>query len=475
MIVPGNPDELIVYIPSYVHDNDTNRLVLTYTTIDIASIINNRINQVYHIHDNNSVINDMNKIKHEHTSLFISLLSIVLHGDRGIIWIYKRFYEYLYNETNHQYTEYELSHDSILKDDIKMSFRYICNKFFNHISNKINENTLIEQYYNQKKQLLLVRGDDDIYELGDSISGNDKDEHYKQYPIFLNLCRCVRHSSDKKSSSGKRRSRKHDNDDDNEAIQVHDTSKEVDDDNEAIQVHGTSKEVDDDNEAIQVHCTSKEVDDDNEAIQVHCTSKEVVDDDNEAIQVHGTSKEVVDDDNEAIQVHGISKEVDDDDDKEASLGHHDRNDNHLKYESKEAIQYSDTKSKRAQFTFYILCQMIESELKDYVNSFTTYRQYVRMLPMIGIAVNIVIKMLSFNVGHVITSVGLSAWYLTVWKMVSLTNIITSFLLLLSSSSSSIAFYVVHWGYGQINFFFFLILIMSSVSMFLRTLVILLIH
>jgi hypothetical protein len=229
----------------------------------------------------------------------------MLQADRLVLWVCKKYFDYLSLELDHQGTEDELLllaqttyHED--KTAAKKTFQRLCNKFYNPINNQTDE-ALINEYLSQKHQAQLTL-EGDIFAMGDSIGGLVSHEHYKAFPVFFNLCRCVKQQSDSKLK----------------------------------------------------------------------------------LKVKGSSPSPPD-----IQP-----------------------------------------SRRYSFTFIILCKWIEADIKHYVMSFSAYRCLVEEFLLVELATDAVIKILSFTIGHVTTTVGLSAWLLTAWKMVT------------SSSSSSSSYTII---------------------------------
>ena len=321
MIVPGVPSELHIYFP-YLdrHQRDmlwkpVDFIVAIRQKIDSQSVP--RVSQRSVVYSTATAKADLEDepskelyLKSEarkprfedyavatnyYTSLSLStLLSPVLQADRLVLWVCKKYFEYLYAELDHQTSEDELlvlavARTSYNEDEavIKKTFRRLCNKFYNPIK-KMSDEALINEYLSQKAQA-QVSLEGDIFALGDSISGLSSHEHYKAFPVFFNLCRCV-----KQQSSGRR------------------SGKRTSSKKERISVQPSGK-------------------------------------------------------------------------------------------------YA--------FTYIALCNWIEYDIKQFLMTFSTYRRLVETVPVIGLAADLVIKILSFSIGHVTTRVGLSAWILTVWKMV----------------------------------------------------------
>jgi len=329
MIVPGVPSELHVYIP-YL---DRQQEDVLWKPIDIIVTIRNKVDsqrmpsyrsmiysagssdtkteqedvssskELYLKGDNETRkprFQDYSVVTFNYASLSLSaVLSPVLQADRLVLWVCKKYFEYLSLELDHQASEDELlvlavaqtTHDED-KTIAKKTFRQLCNKFYNPIK-KLSDEALANEYLSQKHQAQLSL-EGDIFALGDNIGGLASHEHYKAFPVFFNLCRCVKQQSGGRRSgkrSGKRNSSK---------------------------------------------------------------------------------KEHID-----LQPSG-----------------------------------------RYSFTYISLCNWIEDDIKLYVMSFHAYRRLVEAVPLIGLAVDVIIKILSFSVGHVTTTVGLSAWMLTAWKMVT---------------------------------------------------------
>lgn len=267
----------------------------------------------------------------------VYVLSPLLHGDRIVIWLSKQYFLFLCEQLDHQDTEDNLlllstGDPTTDKRAPEKSFRSLCDKFYNPINVKalidaklidekvvsqtlcskvcsmikvdktLIDEVLIKEYLSQKKQaqeffsqnkkkVLSQKQEEqqsstfDVYELGDKIGGDVKDDNYKAFPIFFNLCRCVGDESN-----------------------------------------------------------------------VSLSTKKPV---------------------------------------------------------------AHTASDKHSFTYITLCYWIEADIKLYASTFSSYRNLVETVPGIGVLFNFIIKILSFSVGHLATTVGLSAWLLTAWKVVTL--------------------------------------------------------
>ena len=343
MIVPGVPSELYMYIP-YL---DRQQEDVLWKPVDVMLPIRQRIDSQGMSRDTNGVghrsvvysdtktaLEDVSSNKelylksesesrkprieyssvftYKYASLSISVvLSPMLQADRLVLWVCKKYFDYLILELDHQGTEDELLFLAVAqttyhedKTATKKTFQRLCNKFYNPI-NKQTDEALMNEYLSQKHQAQLSL-EGDIFALGGSIGGLASHEHYKTFPVFFNLCRCVKQQSDSKRNLG---------------------------------------------------------------------------------------------------------------DKGSSPSHPD-------------IQ----PSRRYSFTFISLCKWIEADIKHYAMSFSAYRCLVEEFLLIELATDAVIKILSFTIGHVTTTVGLSAWLLTAWKMVTSSS---------SSSSSSSTYTIIY--------------------------------
>ena len=343
MIVPGVPSELYMYIPyldrqqedvlwkpfdvmlpirqkidSQDMSSDTKRV--SHRSVVYSAGSSDTKAEVEDVSSNKELClkseSDSIKPRFEYSSVFtytyVSLslsvvLSPMLQADRLVLWVCKNYFEYLSLELDHQGTEDELLFLAVAqttyhedKTAAKKTFWRLCNKFYNPI-NKQTDEALINEYLVQKHQAQLSL-EGDIFALGDSIGGLASHEHYKAFPVFFNLCRCVKQQSDSKRN----------------------------------------------------------------------------------LRDKGSSPSPPD-----IQP-----------------------------------------SRRYSFTFISLCKWIEADIRYYVMSFRAYRCLVEEFLLIELATDVVIKILSYTIGHVTTTVGLSAWLLTAWKMVS------------SSSSSSSSSYTI---------------------------------
>lgn len=313
-VVPGNPTELLMYIPFLDRQHED----VLFKQFDIMAPIRRKVDHqshtimvsqrslLYQVDKQTSSSkgkvkkkDDTPKYKRfdDYASLSFSVFFFpVLQGDRVILKLCKKYFDYVCSELDHQGTEDELlvvpleegsrcsRALSCAKQKHEKTFRQLCNKFYGRIKGQ-SDKELIEAYKSQKllAQQTLTG---DIFEEGDKKGGQECEGKEKDLSVFFNLCRCVQRSEDKV-----------------------------------------------------------------------LTDKAPTE-------------------------------------QQPSSGH-------------------------ITYTYTDLCGWIETDIKECAGKYSTFRCLVESVPAAGVVFDIIVRILSFTVGHVTTTVGLSSWLLTTWKMVIL--------------------------------------------------------